>query len=105
MRVERFIYTFLLTESDSKSFVYFYTNSLTIPSSGRLYTEVRAGNLYSLKQEVIPGSAIRLNLTERFPERSLIDHALVEEFSMQSDTLTAWWDSTMMVLAILALLS
>ncbi len=63
------------------------------------------GNLYSPKQEIqlTKSQTISFSLSEAFAPRSLIEHPLVREFTLQSDTLSRWWGKPMSVKAAVLL--
>jgi len=52
------------------------------------------GNMYSEPQSItINGdSKIELKLDQIIPERNLIEHELVKEINLKSDTLSSWWN-------------
>lgn len=58
------------------------------------------GVIYSTVQKVIidKKSAVVLNL-DWWPRRKLIEHPLVREIDIQSDTLSSWWDKPMHIKA------
>ena len=56
------------------------------------------GNIYSEVQTVKlegTGKRISIKLTDVIPEREVVDHPLVEEYSMQSEVLSNWWKKPM----------
>lgn len=59
------------------------------------------GNIYSPKQkiELTRSTAQEIVLKEKIPARELVDHPLVKEIILRSDTLSAWWGKPMFVKA------
>ncbi len=63
------------------------------------------GNLHSQKQkiELYGSKSMDVVLKEKIPARKLVDHPLVKEVILKSDTLSAWWGKPMFVKASILL--
>lgn len=55
------------------------------------------GNLFSKPQEIsfTGNEHLEMSLTEIIPERQLVQHELVREVTLKSDTLSSWWNKPM----------
>ena len=58
-------------------------------------------NLFSTKKiiNVNKDQSINLSIDQKMPERKVVDHPLVKEVTMVSDTLSSWWNKEMILKA------